>query len=73
MFPETLEKTADNELPSFVQSDPSRPSALQRLSEPSQDMKKAIAGLVNYQVRPLLQELGQARNFKTNLKHFFTD
>lgn len=47
MFPETLEEGI--EIPS-TQFDQSQPTAVQRLSEPSQMLKHAVVNLINYQV-----------------------
>lgn len=47
MFPETLEEGM--EIPS-TQFDPTQPTAVQRLSEPSQMLKHAVVNLINYQV-----------------------
>lgn len=47
MFPETLEEGI--EIPS-TQFDPSQPTAVQRLAEPSQMLKHAVVNLINYQV-----------------------
>ncbi len=47
MFPETLEEGI--EIPS-TQLDPSHPTAVQRLAEPSQMLKHAVVNLINYQV-----------------------
>lgn len=46
MFPETLEEGI--EIPS-TQFDPSQPTAVQRLAEPSQMLKHAVVNLINYQ------------------------
>jgi len=46
MFPETLEEGL--EIPS-TQMDPAQPTAVQRLSEPSQMLKHAVVNLINYQ------------------------
>ncbi|KAI1284842.1 Armadillo segment polarity protein [Halotydeus destructor] len=46
MFPETLEEGV--EIPS-TQTDPTQPTAVQRLSEPSQMLKVAVVNLINYQ------------------------
>ncbi|KAJ8683437.1 hypothetical protein QAD02_019229 [Eretmocerus hayati] len=46
MFPETLEEGI--EIPS-TQFDPAQPTAVQRLSEPSQMLKHAVVNLINYQ------------------------
>jgi catenin beta 1 len=46
MFPETLDEGM--EIPS-TQFDPSQPTAIQRLSEPSQMLKYAVVNLINYQ------------------------
>lgn len=46
MFPETLEEGI--EIPS-TQYDPAQPTAVQRLSEPSQMLKHAVVNLINYQ------------------------
>lgn len=46
MFPETLEEGI--EIPS-TQFDPTQPTAVQRLSEPSQMLKHAVVNLINYQ------------------------
>merc|ERR1711971_1400462 len=46
MFPETLEDGI--EIPS-TQVDPREPTAVQRLSEPSQMLKHAVVNLINYQ------------------------
>merc|ERR1719411_508435 len=46
MFPETLEEGI--EIPS-TQLDPAEPTAVQRLSEPSQMLKHAVVNLINYQ------------------------
>lgn len=46
MFPETLEEGM--EIPS-TQFDPSQPTAVQRLAEPSQMLKHAVVNLINYQ------------------------
>lgn len=46
MFPETLEEGI--EIPS-TQLDPAQPTAVQRLSEPSQMLKHAVVNLINYQ------------------------
>ncbi|CAG0915640.1 unnamed protein product [Notodromas monacha] len=46
MFPETLEEGM--EIPS-AQFDPAQPTAIQRLSEPSQMLKHAVVNLINYQ------------------------
>merc|ERR1719225_1651388 len=46
MFPETLEEGID--IPS-TQLDPAEPTAVQRLSEPSQMLKHAVGNLINYQ------------------------
>uniref|UniRef100_A0A1L8DLC2 Armadillo segment polarity protein n=1 Tax=Nyssomyia neivai TaxID=330878 RepID=A0A1L8DLC2_9DIPT len=46
MFPETLEE--GTEIPS-TQFDPQQPTAVQRLSEPSQMLKHAVVNLINYQ------------------------
>ncbi|XP_022248931.1 catenin beta-like [Limulus polyphemus] len=46
MFPETLEEGI--EIPS-TQFDTSQPTAVQRLSEPSQMLKHAVVNLINYQ------------------------
>merc|ERR1719464_2525200 len=46
MFPETLEDGI--EIPS-TQLDPAQPTAVQRLSEPSQMLKHAVVNLINYQ------------------------
>merc|ERR1711953_1400748 len=46
MFPETLEEGL--EIPS-TQLDPAEPTAVQRLSEPSQMLKHAVVNLINYQ------------------------
>merc|ERR1719411_1777487 len=46
MFPETLEEGI--EIPS-TQLDPRQPTAVQRLSEPSQMLKHAVVNLINYQ------------------------
>ena len=48
MFPETLEEGM--EIPS-TQYDANQPTAVQRLSEPSQMLKHAVVNLINYQVR----------------------
>lgn len=47
MFPETLEEGI--EIPS-TQFDPTQPTAVQRLAEPSQMLKHAVVNLINYQV-----------------------
>jgi catenin beta 1 len=47
MFPETLEEGI--EIPS-TQFDQGQPTAVQRLSEPSQMLKHAVVNLINYQV-----------------------
>ena len=47
MFPETLEEGI--EIPS-TQFDQAQPTAVQRLSEPSQMLKHAVVNLINYQV-----------------------
>jgi len=47
MFPETLDEGV--EIPS-TQFDPSQPTAVQRLAEPSQMLKHAVVNLINYQV-----------------------
>lgn len=46
MFPESLEEGM--EIPS-TQFDPQQPTAVQRLSEPSQMLKHAVVNLINYQ------------------------
>ncbi|XP_071493354.1 catenin beta [Diadema antillarum] len=46
MFPETLEEGV--QIPS-TQFDPAHPTAVQRLSEPSQMLKHAVVNLINYQ------------------------
>lgn len=46
MFPETLDEGL--EIPS-TQYDPSQPTAVQRLAEPSQMLKHAVVNLINYQ------------------------
>lgn len=46
MFPETLEEGI--EIPS-TQLDAAQPTAVQRLSEPSQMLKHAVVNLINYQ------------------------
>ncbi|XP_055588023.1 armadillo segment polarity protein isoform X2 [Uranotaenia lowii] len=46
MFPETLEEGI--EIPS-TQFDPQQPTAVQRLTEPSQMLKHAVVNLINYQ------------------------
>lgn len=46
MFPETLEE--GTEIPS-TQFDPQQPTAVQRLSEPSQMLKHAVVNLINFQ------------------------
>ena len=46
MFPETLDEGV--EIPS-TQLDPSQPTAVQRLAEPSQMLKHAVVNLINYQ------------------------
>lgn len=46
MFPETLEEGV--QIPS-TQLDPGQPTAVQRLSEPSQMLKHAVVNLINYQ------------------------
>ena len=46
MFPETLDEGL--EIPS-TQIDPAQPTAVQRLSEPSQMLKHAVVNLINYQ------------------------
>jgi catenin beta 1 len=46
MFPETLDEGL--EIPS-TQMDPAQPTAVQRLSEPSQMLKHAVVNLINYQ------------------------
>ncbi|XP_058790145.1 armadillo segment polarity protein-like isoform X2 [Phymastichus coffea] len=46
MFPETLEEGI--EIPS-TQFDPAQPTAVQRLSEPSQMLKHAVVNLINFQ------------------------
>ncbi|KAL5274764.1 CTNNB1 family protein [Megaselia abdita] len=46
MFPETLDE--GTEIPS-TQFDPQQPTAVQRLSEPSQMLKHAVVNLINYQ------------------------
>jgi catenin beta 1 len=46
MFPETLDEGL--EIPS-TQFDPAQPTAVQRLSEPSQMLKHAVVNLINYQ------------------------
>ena len=48
MFPETLEEGI--QIPS-TQIHPDQPTAVQRLSEPSQMLKHAVVNLINYQVR----------------------
>lgn len=48
MFPETLEEGI--EIPS-TQFDTAQPTAVQRLTEPSQMLKHAVVNLINYQVR----------------------
>ena len=45
-FPETLEEGI--EIPS-TQLDPTQPTAVQRLAEPSQMLKHAVVNLINYQ------------------------
>ena len=47
MFPETLDEGI--EIPS-TQFDQGQPTAVQRLSEPSQMLKVAVVNLINYQV-----------------------
>jgi catenin beta 1 len=47
MNPETLDEGV--EIPS-TQYDPSQPTAVQRLAEPSQMLKHAVVNLINYQV-----------------------
>ena len=47
MFPETLEEGI--QIPS-TQIHPEQPTAVQRLSEPSQMLKHAVVNLINYQV-----------------------
>ena len=51
MFPETLDEGL--EIPS-TQYDPSQPTAVQRLAEPSQMLKHAVVNLINYQVGVLV-------------------
>ena len=51
MFPETLEEGI--QIPS-TQMHPDQPTAVQRLSEPSQMLKHAVVNLINYQVGLLL-------------------
>lgn len=46
MYPETLDEGM--EIPS-TQFDPSQPTAVQRLAEPSQMLKHAVVNLINYQ------------------------
>ena len=46
MFPETLEEGID--IPS-TQLDPTEPTAVQRLAEPSQMLKHAVVNMINYQ------------------------
>ncbi|XP_037026315.1 armadillo segment polarity protein isoform X2 [Bradysia coprophila] len=46
IFPETMEE--GTEIPS-TQFDPQQPTAVQRLSEPSQMLKHAVVNLINYQ------------------------
>lgn len=46
MFPETLDEGV--QIPS-TQFDPAHPTAVQRLSEPSQMLKHAVVNLINYQ------------------------
>ncbi|CAN7990939.1 unnamed protein product, partial [Ixodes hexagonus] len=50
MFPETLDEGI--EIPS-TQYDPAQPTAVQRLSEPSQMLKHAVVNLINYQASRL--------------------
>lgn len=50
MFPETLEEGI--EIPS-TQMDQAQPTAVQRLSEPSQMLKHAVVNLINYQASRL--------------------
>jgi catenin beta 1 len=47
MYPETLDEGV--EIPS-TQFDPTQPTAVQRLAEPSQMLKHAVVNLINYQV-----------------------
>lgn len=48
MFPETMPEGV--QIPS-TQIQPDQPTAVQRLSEPSQMLKHAVVNLINYQVR----------------------
>lgn len=48
MFPETLDEGMQIPQP---QLHPDQPTAVQRLSEPSQMLKHAVINLINYQVR----------------------
>lgn len=52
MFPETLEEGI--EIPS-TQMDQAQPTAVQRLSEPSQMLKHAVVNLINYQASILTE------------------
>lgn len=49
MFPETLEEGI--EIPSTQLDSAAAPTAVQRLTEPSQMLKHAVVNLINYQVR----------------------
>ena len=49
MFPETIKEEAEGTNCS-TQMMPNQPTNLQRLAEPSQVVKNAIANLINYQV-----------------------
>ena len=48
MFPETITEESEG-IPS-TQLNPNQPTNLQRLAEPSQIVKNAVANLINYQV-----------------------
>ena len=53
MFPETMPEGV--QIPS-TQIQPDQPTAVQRLSEPSQMLKHAVVNLINYQVRKYYPE-----------------
>jgi len=52
MFPETITEESEG-IPS-TQLNPNQPTNLQRLAEPSQIVKNAVANLINYQVNLVL-------------------
>ena len=57
MFPETIKEESEISSTCSTQMIPNQPTNLQRLAEPSQVVKNAVANLISYQVMAYCEDV----------------